>query len=812
MNLRVIILSFLLSIIYTVIFSQEPRKIHAFFTESDPKIDGVLDDITWKKNHYDSKFIQFEPYNKQKPSDETYIKICYDNTSIYVAAFCRVENINELYTVFSERDNFGQADYFGFYIDPYNTGITGYGFFVTAAGTQIDLNIDNNNLNYDWDAVWHSGVNATDSGYTVEMKIPYSAFRFPQKDEQSWGINFYRNIQKNREISTWNFVDNTQTGILTQLGIVENIKNISPPIRLSIMPYVSSYVQKYTDNPFIGKSYNGGLDIKYGINESFTIDMMLIPDFNQIQSDDQILNLSPYETYYNEKRFFFTEGVDIFNKGDIFYSRRIGKEPTDYQLVKNQLSENEIIISNPQITQIFNATKFSGKTNKGLGIGFLNAFTGSTYAEISDTVYNVTRTVLTEPFSNYNIIAINQSLKNNSYISLTNTAFSSFGRNYNSFVTAQESYLRNRSNSWAVFQSFSLSQIFNDTLDANRGFAYRINISKIRGNFRVAANQTVYSPKYNPNDLGFLRQNNIISNSLTFAYNIYKPFWYFLQWRNSISVNQQNLFEDFQYIGTDFLFTSSTKFKNNLSVGLQITLTPDEVYDYFEPRAENKFYVRDPHQKFRLWFSSNYAEAFAYDLVGELHFAKLDEDSQNGFSFTNSPRIRFSDKVFFVYSNNIRYNYNDVGFVGKSSTTDSIFFGKRNIKTTTNIFELNYILSRNASLSFKARHYWSMIDYFNYYTLGSNGRLYPLFLSYQYFKEQDQNYNALSIDVYFRWIFMPGSEFSIVYKKQITTSATNLVHDYYENFENMYFEYPHLNSLSFKLIFYLDYQTIRSLF
>ncbi len=794
-------------LLFLNINSQVNRTITAEFSDLKIKIDGYPIDSSWQEIAYESDFVQFEPYNNANPTSETFIKVLYDNQAVYVLAYCQSNNKSDYYTILSQRDNFGQADYFGFYIDTYNTGLTGYGFFVTAAGVQVDVKIDNNSQSYDWDEVWYSRVNLTDSGYYAEIKIPFSAIRFPKKDEQIWRINFYRNIQKNREISTWNYVDNQKTGILNQLGYLENIRIINPPLRLSFMPYLSSYVQKYTNSPVLGKSYNGGMDFKYGINESFTIDMMLIPDFNQIQSDEQTLNLSPYETYYDEKRYFFTEGVEIFNKGDIFYSRRIGKEPTKYDDVEGLLKVGEVIVKNPPITQIYNATKFSGKTNKGLGIGFLNAFTGSTYAEILDTSNNLTRTILTEPFSNYNVIALNQPLPNNSYLSLTNTNFSSFGRHYSSFVTAQEGYIRNKSNSWAIFEQAALNQIINDTMPTDRGFCYKYAIYKTSGKFRLFFSQVVYSSSYNPNDLGYLRQNNLVTNTLNLSYNILKPFGYFLNWKNSLVIKQQSLFDSLKYIGTDLTYTSSTKLKNNTTFGLSFNITPDEVYDYFEPRVQNKFYVREPIQSFSSWISTNYANPFAVDFIGSFYYARIDEDAQNGFSFLFSPRLRFSEKAFFIYSSEFVFDYNNIGYVGKSQIVDSVFFGKRNIQNRTNTLEFEYIFSENIFMGIKLRHYWSIVDYFQYYTLADNGKLYPLLYSYQYIDNQDINYNNFTVDVVFRLLFSPGSEFSIVYKKQIISSSDDLMYDYYDNFEKMYFDFAHLNSFSFKFIFYLDYNT-----
>ncbi len=788
------------------VFGQE-KTINAYFTTEKPRIDGLLSEDFWSKAPKISDFFQYEPYNGQKASQKTIVKFAYGKNAIYIAAICKTTK--KIYDILSKRDDFGQSDYFGFYLDPYNTGISGYGFFVTAAGVQIDVKVDNFSQNFDWDAVWFSRVTKTDSDYIVEMKIPYSAFRFPKKNIQNWNINFYRNIQQDREIDTWNYVNNSKNGIINQMGIVKNLNNIVPAIHLDLMPHFSFYAQKYSNLDNIAKSYIGGLDIKYSINESFTLDMMLIPDFGQVQSDEQVLNLSPYETYYNEKRFFFTEGTEIFNKGNIFYSRRIGRTPTKYKSVDNMLNKNEVILQNPEQTQIYNATKISGKTNKGIGIGVLNAFTGNTYAQIIDTVNNKTRKILTEPFANYNVLALNFPIPHNSYLSLTNTNFAALGRNYISDVWAQESTLRTKSNNWALFERFSQSNIFDDTTKADKGFAYRISISKTSGKFRVSASQSAYNQNYNPNDLGFLRRNNILSNSISFAYNIYKPFGKFLRWRNSLSVTQQRLFDNKNIIGTTYTLQTSTKLKNYTSLGTRITVTPTKIYDYFEPRVQNKFYVKDPSKNITSWISTNYANPFAYDFLLNYYFSNLSFKSQYGLSFTYSPRFQLSQYALIVLSQQMRYDFNNIGYVGKTASEDSIFFGKRNIKYNTQTIQFDYIFTKNISLNMKIRHYWSTIDYYDYYTLANNGKLYPLKYSYHFINNADINYNAFTVDLIFKWIFSPGSEFSIVYKKNITSTTNNIIKDYYSNFENMYFNSPRLNSISFKLIIYINYHNFK---
>ena len=216
---------------------------------------------------------------------------------------------------------------------------------------------------------------------------------------------------------------------------MKNLKNIDPPLRLSFIPYISSYLENNTDNEW-GTIYNGGLDLKYGFNESFTLDMTLIPDFKQTKSDNVRMNLSPFEMEYSEKRQFFIEGMELFNKGNIFYTRRIGGKPNNYGDAGYQLQGNEIITNNPEKTKLINSTKFSGRTKNGLGIGIFNGITDNTYATAKDTTNGKKRKIKTQELTNYNMVVLDKTLKNNSFISLANTNM--INKNYHSDVIASE--------------------------------------------------------------------------------------------------------------------------------------------------------------------------------------------------------------------------------------------------------------------------------------------------------------------------------------------------------------------------------------
>jgi len=242
----------------------------------------------------------------EKKGYENYVFMGYDNNAIYIGAI--LKNPNSVPIEFSQRDNIWMvnAETFFISINTYDDNINYQGFQVTSSGTQGDTYTSNEMSPDDWDfdTVFESKISVDDKGWNMEMRIPYSALRFPSKDIQSWGINFGRKIAESGEVYTWNFVDQKKAKYPESMGILSGIKDISPPTRLFFYPYAQSSVDlNKNSKPLIG--YSAGMDLKYGINNSFTLDATLIPDFGQIAFDEEELNLSPFEQRFDENRAFF---------------------------------------------------------------------------------------------------------------------------------------------------------------------------------------------------------------------------------------------------------------------------------------------------------------------------------------------------------------------------------------------------------------------------------------------------------------------------------------------------------------------------
>ena len=777
-------------------------------TDQEIIIDANLDEQAWQTAEVATGFTQMRPNPGKSASFNTEVKIIYDNEAIYVGAKMYDPAPDSILQELGLRDNFNNTDFFGIVFDTYLDEINGFGFFVTPSGVQMDAKYSSFGEDNEWDAVWESKVAITENGWVAEYKIPYSAIRFPKKDVQKWGVNMVRLIRRYREQSFWSELDPKANGLLTQSGILTGIENIEAPLRLSFTPYVSFYLQNYPYNVPERKntstSINGGMDLKYGINESFTLDMTLIPDFGQVVSDNEVLNLSPFEVFYNENRSFFTEGTELFSKGDLFYSRRVGGRPVNYFGVQNELLEGEIILENPSESQLYNATKISGRTSGGLGIGFFNATTATTYATVIDTFSDITRKVLTAPVTNYNVLVFDQSLKNNSYLTFINTNVMRDGAFYDANVTGTTFSIQNKSNKYSIWGGGYLSQKYHDGFDSvDLGYRYKIAAGKVSGNFKFELVHSILSDNYDINDLGFLTRNNTIEYGFGTRYNIYEPFWILNEWAVSSYISYIRIYDPNAYYNFGINLESWGTFKNFTSAGIFSYFEPVLTYDWFEPRVAGRFYTYPVNFNIGGWISTDYRKKFALDING--NFRPFDDLDRYYTNLTLSPRMRVNDKLSFIYSFNFHYRHQDVGYANITDAED-IIFGRREVESITNTLTGNYLFNNKMALGLKLRHYWSKADYTSYYLLQEDGYLGKT----DYTGDHDINFNAFNVDLIYTWQFAPGSELSLVWKNAILDFTEGKVIDNYFTNVKHTLDADQLNSLSLKILYYLDYQEIKS--
>ena len=299
--------------------NQPRRTITAQRTDAVPKIDGIDSEEIWRTAISYGQFTEYQPTNgkPEDPQFRTEVQILFDDTAVYVFAKMFDPEPDQISRELTERDQIGNDDFIGIFLNGYDDHMQSLEFIVQASGVQFDAK-QTPDLGEDdtWNAVWNSAVKMTDYGWAVEMRIPFSELRFPKKQEQKFGINFFRNIQRQQKKLTFSHVDNRKGNLGQYDAALVGIENIDTPVRLSFLPYLSTYLNSHQNKTTA--NVNGGMDLKYGISDAFTLDLTLIPDFGQANFDEVVLNLGPFEQQFQENRSFFTEGTELFNKGNLF--------------------------------------------------------------------------------------------------------------------------------------------------------------------------------------------------------------------------------------------------------------------------------------------------------------------------------------------------------------------------------------------------------------------------------------------------------------------------------------------------------------
>ncbi len=793
-------LASLLAFVHLISFSQGKKQVEACEITTPLTIDGYINDPCYNQALPAKDFVQLQPLNGRPSFQPSEVFIFYDQTAVYVGAMLYDSSPDSIFNYFSERDNIGMSDYFGVYFDPYNQGQVAYGFFITPAGVQTDIKAiksgDGDFEDDNWNAVWESKTRMTENGWIVEMKIPYSALRFSEKAGQVWGLNMFRNIRRYNSNNSWSLIDRKVSGFIHQEGNLTGIKNIKPPVRLAFSPYAATYLEfseKSSSPDFI---YKGGMDVKYGLNESFTLDMMLIPDFGQIQSDDKELNLSPYELYYSERRQFFTEGTELFDRAGIFYSRRMGSSPKFSSRADDALKENEVIDYSPSETQLVNATKISGRNTHGLGLGILNAMSLPSYSKLKDTITGETRNILVQPFTNYNVSVVDKSLKNNSYISLINSNVSMFGDPFMANTTATDFQFRDKSKKYAISGKGTLT--VRGASDKETGFGANLKFDKNSGNFQFGVSQDMFSDKLNFNDLGYLRRNNYLENSAYLYYQVIEPFWIVREWSADIWNEYTRMYKPNVFAVNESGFEFEVQFKNNYWFELSGGISSDN-YDYFETRVKNRYVIKPWYYFYNIGLSTDRRKPFNVS-VSYNNFAQPPTD-QTGNSGEIEMNLRAGQRLQFNYEFGFSNEINDRGYVHKTDNEDTIYFAIRDIRMLENVFYTSYSFTNKASLSLRLRHYWSGALNKSFLQLQKNGKLIN---DPNYKGNHDNNYNAFNVDMIFRWIFAPGSELTFAWKNAINTNQEIVTNDYFSNFDKTMHS-DQINSVSVKVLYYIDY-------
>lgn len=372
-----------------------------------PAIDGKLDDYCWiNEGVWSENFIQNTPVERGIPTYPTKIKILYDDKNIYFALRAWDPEPDKINRFVGNRDDNSIGDLISVCFDTYHDYRAGTEFNINAGGNKTDLIVsDNLNVNMNWNAVWEGKTAVNDSSWTVEFRIPLSQLRYNHSDSgMVWGLHVRRIVRRIQETDQWSLIPRKNSGHVYSFGEMHGLKDIRKPRLVEFLPYVSGKVTsepRISGSPYSkGNRWNGnaGVDGKIGLGD-FTLDLTVNPDFGQIEADPSVMNLTAFETFYEEKRPFFLEGKHIFDysadQNMMFYSRRIGHVPT----MKIQVNNVNSFARSPEFTNILNAVKLTGTTRNGVSIGILQSTTQKEIGEF--TVDGVESDLVVEPLTNY---------------------------------------------------------------------------------------------------------------------------------------------------------------------------------------------------------------------------------------------------------------------------------------------------------------------------------------------------------------------------------------------------------------------------
>jgi hypothetical protein len=853
---------------------QQPKKEYypGECSKNEILIDGKLDEPAWQKATWQDDFTQYEPSEGKNPSQKTEFAILLDENSIYVGFKCWDSSPDSIVQRLTRRDEL-DGDYVAVQFDSYFDKRTAFAFMANAAGIKYDFMISNDGENEDntWDPIWVVKTSKDDKGWYTEIKIPLTQLRFEGNLEQTWGLQISRMLFRKKEVSLWQASSKKTSGWVSQYGELKGLKNLKARKVADLTPYVvarTDRFEKEAGNPFTqsGKNnqLNVGLDGKLGLTNNLTLDFTINPDFGQVEADPSQVNLTSFETFFEEKRPFFIEGKNIlsfplmFGDGDLasenlFYSRRIGRRPH----YSPDLADNEYMKS-PEFTSILGAAKITGKTKTGWSLGFLESLTSDEYARVSN---GTERKVMIEPFTNYSIGRVQKDFnKGNTFFG---AIFTSVNRNltedqlndlhkdaftggfdfthkwhnkdwqldlstYFSRVEGRAEAITNTQKSWIHgFQRPDASYLKLDTTRTSLvGQGGKIVLGKYGGKLKFMAATAWKSPGLELNDVGYMRQADNIMEVIWVGYRIYEPFSVF-RYLN-LNFNQWTEWNfGGELTGPGGNINIHTQLKNywNLHLGGNINGNGLSTTELRGGPALKTIGSKN------LWFAfgSNDQKKF----TGEAQFMIYGANEKNakqifdgGVSFAYRP----SKSLKITLSPNYNWNNDELQYVTQqdySKTTDYIF-ARIHQKTLSASLRINYIITPNLSIQYWGQPFIATGKYSEFkritnsrannytdrFTLLSSNELSYNAADEVYrvsdtggnelytFDQPDFNVKEFLSNMVVRWEYLPGSTLYLVWSQHRDQSVSNGEFNFRSDFKTLFDDQPY-NVFLVKLSFRL---------
>ncbi len=795
-----------------------------------PDIDGWLNEEAWDAVPWEGNFQMHEPYDDRPSTQETRFKVMYDKEYLYVGIRAFDTAPDSIISRLTRRDEI-DGDMVAFLFDSYHDLQTGFVFLISAAGSKADfyMSEDGGREDETWDAIWWAKTQVDDQGWTAEVKIPFTQLRFDKSSGGVWGFQVAREIYRKSETDFWQPISREAPGFVHLMGEIDGLSDIDPKKQAEIAPYVvagSEWFEKEEENPYRADGYkrylNAGVDAKIGITNNFTLDLTVNPDFGQVEADPSQVNLTAFETFFQEKRPFFIEGKNIFDyslgmadRNNLFYSRRIGRRPQHYP----DMAEGEYT-DIPQSTSILGAAKISGKTKNGLSLGIMESLAARETAVIKN---GLERSETVEPMTNYFAGTINKEFNKGNTIlggmvtstrrfideeqlNFLHTSAISGGinfqqyfaeRSYNISLSAygsqvkgsEEALIRTQRSSVQFFQR---PDAYHLTLDSTRtslsGYGANLSFARTAGRFNFGGFANFNAPGLELNDLGFLSYTDEILQVLWAGYSFNDPFSIFRRIR--LNANQYNLF-DFGgvHILSGFNIGGYTQFKNLWEAGFH--------YDIDTDMIRNTFLRGGPSMKLpgtssaSLSVETNSRKKLSFEVDGFMSKGREESSSMYGLDLEVS--YKPISNLSLSMQPELMVQKNQLQYVDQQqpSSQDRYIFGSIDRKTFSMSVRIDLILTPELTIQFWGQPFIASGDYdeFKYITDPHADRFADRFhiyapgeisydevneayqvtedgsgLSYG-FGDPDFNVKEFLSNLVFRWEYRPGSYLYLVWSQ-----------------------------------------------
>jgi len=776
----------------------------AFLADRAPVIDGKDDDAIWRDAPPITAFKQWQPTEGKEPRFRTEAKVAYDAANLFVFVRAFDPHPDSIIRLLERRDSFTPSDMIWLFIDSYHDRRTGYEFGVNAAGVKIDQAIYNDgNEDGAWDAVWDVATRIDSLGWTAEFRIPLSQMRYSTDRSHTFGFTIDRDIYRYAERVSWPMLSQSKAGMVSQFGALEGLDDLEAPRRLEAMPYlVTKNASQITNNQFTARSnMTGGGDLKFRMASNLTLDATINPDFGQVESDPAVLNLSAYESFFDERRPFFVAGRGLFrfdvncnnvncSSEGLYYSRRIGRTPELAGTYGDTVPQ--------QPTTILGAAKLIGRFPNGLTLGVLNATTRRAAAR-GDTTY--------EPASNYAVVRLSQELRegNTSFggiLTAVNRAQDKWSSPYlasSAYVGALDFRHRFLSNTYEISGTLDHSRVAAGRaamlalqtdqvhyyqrpdaslpLDSNRtvlgGDAEEFKFDKIAGQHLMF--ESAYqrrSAGFEINDLGYLRRADQQSWAtwVGFFDRRERAFYKRFQWNNNW----------WQYWTTAGLAQEAAyntnvhiNFKNDWNWHMGGTLgqlggTYDDRSSRGGPAVRQDRYIAP-------WMGINGNDRRA--LVPSLWLNYWRGSGGRGSSLNFGPEIdykvlgRFSSALSFNWTRNVSDNQWYGNFTDSLNATHYTF-AHLTQATRSATLRLNYTFTPSVSLQAYTQPFVSKGTYSNVRQLSSTPRAADYDARYARYVNPSVtddpggfNFKEFQSNIVFRWEYKPGSTLFLVWNE-----------------------------------------------